>query len=225
MRCVDDIDLALTALADGTRRRVVELLIEAPRRTNEIAELLDVSVPAVSRHLRVLREKQLVERVDVDGDGRGREYRLDPSLLHSLARWLDPGRWAGELSATVDDPDDSEFLGRTGRFLDAFAQSDVAFFERHLAADVELIFAGSSRRWDKPSTIDGVEDHAPYVAWDIADATVRALSADLTVVTVTAGVRTATEAEPAWVVQSMVFDDATDPWTLRHLHRSPTERP
>lgn len=49
MIAMDDVDIALAALADPTRRRVVELLIEAPRRTNELAEAIGASVPAVSR--------------------------------------------------------------------------------------------------------------------------------------------------------------------------------
>ena len=121
---MDEIDIALASLADPTRRQVVELLIERPRRTNELAEAIGVSVPAVSRHLRVLRERELVDRVDVPGDGRGRLYTLNPPRLETLASWLGSNHWTKKLSATATDPDHSVFLGRVGGFLDAFANAD-----------------------------------------------------------------------------------------------------
>lgn len=218
---MDDVDIALSALADPTRRQVIELLIDEPRRTNELAASIGVSVPAVSRHLRVLRERGLVERVDVEGDGRGRQYQLNPARLAVLASWLGGGHWTAQLSATAGDPDSEEYLRRVGGFLDGFADSDIGFFDRHLAADVELIFPGSLTRWDKESTIASVAGHAPYIAWDIADSSVRTLGAGLTLVIITVAVRTTTSDDATSVVQSMVFDDNEDPWTLRFLQQSP----
>lgn len=220
-KSVNDVDIAVAALADPTRRQVIELLIEAPLRTNELADAIGVSVPAVSRHLRVLREKNLVERIDVEGDGRGRQYQLNPDRLTALADWLNPSRWTDRLPNVTNDPDLGEFLSRVGHFLDAFANSDVDFFKRHLSPDVELIFPGSSRRWDKTSTIASVAGHAPYVEWSISDSTIRPLSPNLTLVTICAAVRTAEAADPTLVVQSMVFDDSNQPWSLRLLHQSP----
>lgn len=216
-----DVDIALAALADPTRRQVVELLAKAPRRTNELAETIGVSVPAVSRHLRVLRERDLVDRVDVEGDGRGRQYQLNPARLATLASWLGGNHWADTLSGTSRDPDVNELLTRVGGFLDGFAESNTAFFERHLAADVELVFPGTPQRWGRASTIASVAEHAPYADWDISEYSVRALSPDLTFVTITVDVRTIEGAEALPVVQSMLFDDSSDPWTLRFLQQSP----
>lgn len=216
---MDSVDIAIAALADPTRRRVIELLIDAPRRTNELAEAVGVSVPAVSRHLRVLRDRDLVERVDVEGDGRGRRYQLNPARLATLANWLSGHHWSTQL-ASAGDRDAQEYLVRVGGFLDGFAQSDTDFFERHLHADVELIFPGSATRWGRDATIASVAGHAPYVTWDITESSVRALGAGLTLVVITAAVRTTAGAEAATVVQSMIFDDNDDPWTLRFLQQS-----
>lgn len=220
---MNDVDLAISALADPTRRKVIELLVEAPRRTSELAAALGVSVPAVSRHLRVLREQEVVERVDVDGDARGRRYQLDTRRFEALGSWLDGNRWRERLATASDDASVNEYLARVGGFLDGFAQSDVSFFERHLDADVELVFPGSSVRWDRASTIASVEGHAPYIAWDIVDSSVRSLGTGLTLVVITVSVQTTVSVDAATVVQSMVFDDNRDPWTLRFLQQSPAD--
>ncbi len=218
------VDVAIAALADPTRRRVVELLVEAPRRTNELAESVGISVPAVSRHLRVLRDRGLVVRVDVEGDGRGRRYELAPECLDSLASWLGGHHWSRALpnAALAPSGDDlGVFLERVGGFLDAFAASDSGFFERHLADDVELYFPGASDPWDKASTVASVEGHAPYVEWAITRSSVRILAPGLTMVVVGTVVRTAAAAGGTPVVQSMIFDDRNDPWLLRFLQQSP----
>jgi DNA-binding transcriptional ArsR family regulator len=90
---------ALAALADPTRRGMVELLAERPRRVGELVAAFPVSQPAVSRHLRVLREHGLIEEQRPDGDRRGRLYRLRPGALDPLAGWLDEVRrfWADHL--------------------------------------------------------------------------------------------------------------------------------
>ncbi len=218
---MDEIDAAIAALADPTRRRVVELLIDTPRRTSELAELTEMSVPAVSRHLRVLRERGVVERVDVDGDGRGRQYRLDPQRLDTLSTWLNDRHWSSQLAAASPEPNVSAMLERVGGFLDGFATGDVAFFERHLADDVELIFPGSTQRWDKASTVASVAGHAPYVEWTIEASTVRPLASALTIVTIDVAVRTTAKADSASVTQTMIFDDGGEPWTLRFLQQTP----
>jgi chemotaxis signal transduction protein len=63
-------------LADPTRRRIVELLRERPHRAGELASEFSISVPAVSRHLRQLREAGIVGDARVAGDGRIRVYSL-----------------------------------------------------------------------------------------------------------------------------------------------------
>jgi DNA-binding transcriptional ArsR family regulator len=77
---------ALAALADPTRRRVFERLKKGPRAVGEIARGLPVSRPAVSQHLKALKEAGLV------GDrpeGTRRVYFIDPHGLGELRRWLD----------------------------------------------------------------------------------------------------------------------------------------
>ena len=90
---------ALVALADPTRRGLVELLAERPHRVGELVAAFPVSQPAISRHLRVLREHGLIDEQRPDSDRRGRLYRLRPGSLDPLAGWLDEVRrfWAGHL--------------------------------------------------------------------------------------------------------------------------------
>lgn len=76
----------MDALGDGTRRAVLEELRRGPRSVGEVAARLPVSRPAVSQHLRVLKEAGLVtERKD----GARRIYRLDPEGLKDLSAYLD----------------------------------------------------------------------------------------------------------------------------------------
>jgi DNA-binding transcriptional ArsR family regulator len=82
------LDRTFAALADPTRRRVVELLRERPRRAGELAEAFRVSAPAISRHLRVLRTRGLVEEERVDEDARVRFYRLRREPFDALSLWL-----------------------------------------------------------------------------------------------------------------------------------------
>ena len=100
---VNDIDVTLAALADPTRRRVVELLRERPRRAGELAADCATSGPAMSRHLRVLRGSGLVEVEEdrIDQDARLRVYRLRPEPFVALQAWLDQKQafWADQLDA------------------------------------------------------------------------------------------------------------------------------
>lgn len=77
---------AFPALADPTRRKIFERLRHGPRAVGELAKGLPVSRPAVSQHLKVLREAGLV---DDTADGTRRIYYIDPKGLASLRRWLD----------------------------------------------------------------------------------------------------------------------------------------
>jgi DNA-binding transcriptional ArsR family regulator len=79
-------DTALAALSDPTRRRVFERLKPRGRAVGEIAEGLPVSRPAVSQHLKVLKEAGLVRETR---DGTRRIYEIDPKGLGQLRRWLD----------------------------------------------------------------------------------------------------------------------------------------
>ncbi len=77
---------AVAALADPTRRRVLERLASGPRAVGEIAAGLPVSRPAVSQHLKVLKEAGLVSD---HPDGARRVYAIDPAGLGALRAWLD----------------------------------------------------------------------------------------------------------------------------------------
>ena len=79
----------LTALADPTRRAVLESLRSGPQAVTAIATRLPVSRPAVSQHLAVLREAGLVE---AETRGTARLYRLRAEGLAELKRWLE-GMW------------------------------------------------------------------------------------------------------------------------------------
>jgi DNA-binding transcriptional ArsR family regulator len=98
---VHDLDVTLSALADPTRRRVVELLRTAPRRAGELADEVSMSRPALSRHLRVLRESGVVEVELLADDARGRVYRLRSDGLQELQSWLDQiqAYWTEQLGA------------------------------------------------------------------------------------------------------------------------------
>lgn len=90
-----------TALADPTRRGVIELLRREPRRAGELADALGLSRPAMSRHLKVLRTSGLIEPANDEADLRARVYRLLPEPFSSLRTWLDEVEqfWVGQLGA------------------------------------------------------------------------------------------------------------------------------
>ena len=86
---------ALQALGDPTRRSVFEQLRLGPRAVGEVAAQLPVSRPAVSQHLRVLKEAGLVTERQ---DGTRRLYRVDPHGLAELREYLD-GFWEEALAS------------------------------------------------------------------------------------------------------------------------------
>ena len=89
---------SLTALADPTRRRIVELLAQHDRTTGELVAQFDVSAPAISQHLGVLREAGLVTtRVA----GQHRIHTLDSTGLDEVDAWLERTRafWSHRLDA------------------------------------------------------------------------------------------------------------------------------
>jgi len=95
------VDGTLAALADPTRRGVVDLLRRRPRAAGELAAALEVSPPALSRHLRVLRKRGLIEEGRDEGDFRLRIYRLRPEPFAELQDWLRQvdGFWSEQLGA------------------------------------------------------------------------------------------------------------------------------
>jgi DNA-binding transcriptional ArsR family regulator len=82
------LDRTLAALADPHRRRVVDLLRERPYRAGDLAQAACISFPAMSRHLRTLRQSGLVEEDRDEFDSRVRIYRLKAEAMAELKGWL-----------------------------------------------------------------------------------------------------------------------------------------
>lgn len=91
-------DTVLAALADGSRRRLLEILRDHPATAGELASALPIARPGVSRHLRVLREAGLV---DVRQQAQQRIYSLRPEPLAQVDAWLEDYRllWRNRLDA------------------------------------------------------------------------------------------------------------------------------
>src|ERR687897_391683 len=91
-------DTVLQALSDASRRTVLEALSDGPATVGELAALLPIARPGVSRHLRVLREAGLV---DVRQESQRRIYRLRPEALVEVDEWLESYRalWRNRLDA------------------------------------------------------------------------------------------------------------------------------
>jgi len=96
-----ELDLALAALADPTRRGIVDLLRDGPRRASDVADALALTRPAVSRHLRVLRESGLIELAVPEEDARVRMVHLRREPFDALRGWIDEVEafWVEQLSA------------------------------------------------------------------------------------------------------------------------------
>ena len=95
---------ALGALGDPTRRRIFGQLAARPTAVGELARHLPVSRPAVSQHLRVLKEAGLVTETR---EGARRIYRIDPRGVAAMRGWLD-GHWGAALGAFKAYADDQE---------------------------------------------------------------------------------------------------------------------
>ncbi|MGI9098433.1 MAG: ArsR/SmtB family transcription factor [Solirubrobacteraceae bacterium] len=89
---------AYSALAEPSRRRILDLLRGGERSVNELVAHLDLSQPGVSKHLKALREAGLVV---VRPDGKRRWYGLRAEPLAEIADWLEPYRrhWSARLDA------------------------------------------------------------------------------------------------------------------------------
>jgi DNA-binding transcriptional ArsR family regulator len=85
-------------LAEENRRRILDLLVEEERPVGDLVELLSMSQPAVSKHLKVLREAGLVVSRT---DAQRRIYRVSTEPLRQVDEWLEPYRraWASHLNA------------------------------------------------------------------------------------------------------------------------------
>ena len=84
-RAGEDLDLVFGALADATRRAIVERLTVGEATVTELAAPFSISLPAISRHLKVLERASLITRSQ---QGRWRRARLSPTSLASAAAWF-----------------------------------------------------------------------------------------------------------------------------------------
>ena len=99
---------AFAALADPTRRRVLERLASSPKAVGELAAGFDVSRPAISQHLKVLKAAGLVAD---QPDGARRVYRIDPRGLSEMRAWLDQF-WSQALDAFAAEVERAEGDGK-----------------------------------------------------------------------------------------------------------------
>jgi DNA-binding transcriptional ArsR family regulator len=95
------LDRTLAALAEPHRRRVVDLLRERPYRAGDLAQAARLSFPAMSRHLKTLRQSGLVEEDRDEFDSRVRIYRLKTEAMDELRTWLakTDALWARQLAS------------------------------------------------------------------------------------------------------------------------------
>src|SRR5918999_6606568 len=91
-------------VAEPTRREILDVLRERPRPVNELVDLLGISQPGVSKHLKVLREARLVR---VRRDAQRRWYEVDARPLGEIDAWLEPYRtsWADRLDSLEEHLD------------------------------------------------------------------------------------------------------------------------
>ena len=89
---------SLSALADPTRRQIVEMLSRGERASGDIAARFEISPPAISQHLKVLREAGLVQ---VRVEAQRRVYAINPDGLDEIETWIHQVRqfWKGRLDA------------------------------------------------------------------------------------------------------------------------------
>ena len=90
------LDTTFAALADPTRRAILARLADGEATVGELAEPFAISLPAISRHLKVLEDAALIER---ERDGQHRRCRLKPEALAAAREWLDFSQrfWSGSL--------------------------------------------------------------------------------------------------------------------------------
>lgn len=94
MQTADPLSVTLSALADPTRRAILARLAKGEATVNELAAPFDMSLPAVSKHLKVLENAGLISR---GRDAQWRPCRLEPASLKSIDEWLEFYRrfWTG----------------------------------------------------------------------------------------------------------------------------------
>lgn len=106
---------SLNALSDPTRRRIIELLATEEYTAGELVAEFDMSAPAISQHLKILRDSELVQ---VRAEGQRRVYTVNPAGFEELDAWLHRmhGFWSGRLDALEKAMrDEKPTRAKTGR--------------------------------------------------------------------------------------------------------------
>jgi DNA-binding transcriptional ArsR family regulator len=95
------LDATFSALADPTRRRIIESLARQEMRVTDLAEPFRMSLPAVSKHLRVLEKAGLLKRRRL---GREHHLELNPAPIQRASNWIDHYRkfWEGSLDSLAE---------------------------------------------------------------------------------------------------------------------------
>jgi DNA-binding transcriptional ArsR family regulator len=82
------LNAAFAALSDASRREMIRMLLQKPRRAGELAECIAMSPQALSRHLRVLRKAGLVTEQGIEDDARVRIYSVHPAAFQPVQQWM-----------------------------------------------------------------------------------------------------------------------------------------
>ena len=82
------LNAAFAALSDSSRREMIRMLLQKPRRAGELAECVGMSPQALSRHLRVLRKAGLVSEQGIEDDARVRIYSVHPTAFEPVQLWM-----------------------------------------------------------------------------------------------------------------------------------------
>src|ERR1700743_1600872 len=98
-----NLDSTFAALSDPTRRAILARLATGEATVGELAEPFEISLPAISRHLKVLESASLIEN---EREGKHRRCRLKPEALTAATEWLDFHRrfWSGSLDRLAEHP-------------------------------------------------------------------------------------------------------------------------
>jgi DNA-binding transcriptional ArsR family regulator len=98
---IDKLDAAFSALSDSSRREMLRMLLQRPRRAGELAAGVNMSPQASSRHLRLLRKAGLVVEEGIENDARVRIYSVHPAAFQPLQEWITQAEdlWRRQLHA------------------------------------------------------------------------------------------------------------------------------
>jgi DNA-binding transcriptional ArsR family regulator len=105
------LDAIFAALSDPTRRRILDLLTRAELCVTDLAKPFSISLPAISKHLRVLEKAGLIKR---ERDGRVHRLRLEAKPMRDAAAWIERyrGFWEGQFDALAEYLERPQTKGR-----------------------------------------------------------------------------------------------------------------